>query len=136
MRTYPLFLSCALLLGALDDVSQPGHGTATSQGVTAPRRISSAASLAPAVAAGHVDFAKQIQPILQARCQPCHFPGGKVYASMPFDRAETVLRLREKLFTRIKDEEQRKLIRAFLAEHPAPDTPARSGRPSSPSPQR
>ena len=81
-----------------------------------------------------VDFAKQIQPILQARCQPCHFPGGKVYAAMPFDRAGTVLRLREKLFTRIKEEEQRKLIRAFLAGHPAPGTPAPSARPSSPPP--
>jgi hypothetical protein len=135
MRIYPLFFSCALLLGVLDG-THPRHVTAKSHGATAPRRISSVSSPASAVPADRVDFAKQIQPILQARCQPCHFPGGKVYASMPFDRAETVLRLREKLFTRIKEEEQRKLIRAFLAEHSAPDTPARSGRPSSPSPPR
>jgi hypothetical protein len=98
----------------------------------APRGIASATSPAPAVPVDPVDFAKQIQPILQARCQPCHFPGGKVYASMPFDRAETVLRLREMLFTRIKAEEERQLIRAFLAEHPAPGAPAPSGRPSPP----
>lgn len=134
MRIYPLFFSCALLLGALDG-TQPGHVTAKSQEATALRRISSVASPAPTVSADHVDFAKQIQPILQARCQPCHFPGGKVYAPMPFDRAETVLRLREKLFTRIKEEEQRKMIRAFLAEHPAPATP-RSGWRSSTSPPR
>ena len=72
-----------------------------------------------------VDFARQVQPILSARCQPCHFPGGKVYGSMPFDRAETVLRLREKLFTRIKDEDPRRTIREFLAQNPA--APAASG---------
>jgi hypothetical protein len=88
---------------------------------------------APAPAPGNlpahrVDFATQVQPILQARCQPCHFPGGKVYGPMPFDRAETVLRLREKLFTRIKDEEQRQPIRAFLAENPALLPPVRQER--------
>jgi len=71
-----------------------------------------------------VDFARQVQPILSARCQPCHFPGGKVYGPMPFDRAETVLRLREKLFTRIKDEEPRRSIREFLAQNPAADSSA------------
>lgn len=131
MRIHPLFFSCSLLLGALGGTS-PKSGTPESRGAAAPRGIASATSPAPAVAVDRVDFAKQIQPILQARCQPCHFPGGKVYASMPFDRAETVLRLREKLFTRIKDEEPRQLIRAFLAEHPAPGPPVRSGRPSSP----
>ena len=43
-----------------------------------------------------------------------------MYASLPFDRAETTLRLREKLFTRLKDENERHTIRTFLAEHPAP----------------
>jgi hypothetical protein len=69
-----------------------------------------------------VDFTTQIQPIL-ARCQPCHFPGGKMYAALPFDRAETVVRLREKLFTRIKDEGERRTIREFLAQNPALPTP-------------
>jgi len=42
-----------------------------------------------------------------------------MYARLPFDRAETVLSLREKLFTRIKDEAARRPIREFLAAHPA-----------------
>ncbi|HEX3066992.1 MAG TPA: hypothetical protein VHX14_00330 [Thermoanaerobaculia bacterium] len=63
-----------------------------------------------------VDFEKQIQPILEAKCQPCHFPGGKMYAKRPFDKPATIVDLGEKLFTRIKDEDQRKVIRAFLAE--------------------
>jgi len=35
---------------------------------------------------------------------------------MPFDRAETIKTLNTKLFTRIKDEKERQLIRDFLAQ--------------------
>lgn len=59
------------------------------------------------------DFERDIKPIL-ARCQPCHFPGGKVYDQMPFDKPETVTKLGTKLFTRIKDEKEQQLIRDFL----------------------
>lgn len=72
-----------------------------------------AATAAPA----RVDFPTQIKPILQAKCQPCHFRGGKVYAQMPFDRPETIKTLGTKLFTRIKDENERRLIRDFLAQN-------------------
>jgi hypothetical protein len=63
-----------------------------------------------------VDFETQIQPILEGKCQPCHFPGGTMYAKRPFDRPATIVALGEKVFTRIKDEKNRVLIRAFLAE--------------------
>jgi hypothetical protein len=66
--------------------------------------------------AGPVDFAKDIEPILTAKCQPCHFPGGTMYERRPFDKPATIVALGEKLFTRIKDEKQRAIIRAFLAE--------------------
>jgi uncharacterized membrane protein len=62
------------------------------------------------------DFDKEIKPILQSRCMPCHFQGGKVYDKMPFDKPETVTRLGEKMFTRIKDEKEQRLIREFLAQ--------------------
>jgi hypothetical protein len=68
----------------------------------------------PAVAA-RVDFTTQIRPMLE-KCQPCHFAGGKVYQRLPFDRPETVKTLGTKLFTRIKDENERRLIRDFLAQ--------------------
>ncbi|HYR74567.1 MAG TPA: hypothetical protein VEM96_01880 [Pyrinomonadaceae bacterium] len=61
------------------------------------------------------DFTTEIKPIFQARCLPCHFPGGKVYDRMPFDKPETITKLGTKLFTRIKDEKEQRLIRAFLA---------------------
>ena len=63
-----------------------------------------------------VDFPTQIKPMLEAKCQPCHFSGGKVYAKMPFDRPETIKTMGTKLFTRIKDENERRLIRDFLAQ--------------------
>jgi len=62
-----------------------------------------------------VDFAKQIRPILEQRCQPCHFTGGSMYDRLPFDRPQTIVKLGTKLFTRIHDEKQRQLIRQFLA---------------------
>lgn len=67
-------------------------------------------------ATAKVDFATQIRPILEARCQPCHFSGGKVYQRLPFDRPETIKTLGTKLFTRIHDENERRLIRDFLAQ--------------------
>jgi len=70
-----------------------------------------------ALAEPGITFAGQIQPIL-ARCTPCHFPGGKMYAKLPFDRAETVRLLGEKLFTRIHDEGERRLIRDYLKQEP------------------
>src|SRR5262245_8577513 len=63
------------------------------------------------------DFDAEIKPIFQARCQPCHFQGGKVYDKLPFDKPETISKLGTKLFTRIKDEKEQKLIREFLAEN-------------------
>lgn len=63
-----------------------------------------------------VDFKTEIQPIFEGKCQPCHFPGGTMYSRRPFDKASTIVALGEKLFTRIKDEKDRALIRTFLAE--------------------
>ncbi|HEV8429113.1 MAG TPA: hypothetical protein VGQ41_14525 [Pyrinomonadaceae bacterium] len=63
-----------------------------------------------------VDFASQIEPLLKAKCKSCHFSGGKVYDKLPFDRPETIKTLGTKLFTRIHDENERKLIREFLSQ--------------------
>jgi hypothetical protein len=71
----------------------------------------------PAKGAGRtaVDFEKQVRPILN-RCQPCHFEGGSMYAKYPFDQPGTVHLLGEKLFSRIKNERERAVIRAFLTQ--------------------
>lgn len=77
---------------------------------------------APAAAVPtRVDFQTDVKPILEARCQPCHFPGGVMYERRPFDRPDTITALGTKLFSRLKDEEDRRVISEFLAQQaPAP----------------
>jgi hypothetical protein len=70
------------------------------------------ASPAPATPA---DFTRDVRPILEQRCRPCHFEGGKMYERLPFDRPETIRTLGTKLFTRIKVEDEQAVIRRFLA---------------------
>ena len=64
----------------------------------------------------HDTFHASVEPMLKERCTPCHFAGGKMYNKLPFDRPETIVSLGERLFTRIKNEDQRAVIRKFLAE--------------------
>ena len=64
-----------------------------------------------------IQFASQIQPILFSHCTPCHFPGGKMYEKLPFDKPETILKLNERLLKRIKDEKENSLITAFIEEN-------------------
>lgn len=68
--------------------------------------------------ASRVDFDSQLKPIFKSKCMPCHFEGGKMYQQLPFDRAETIRKLGDKLFTRIKEENDRKMIQEFLNQSP------------------
>ncbi|HEX8889621.1 MAG TPA: hypothetical protein VF779_10610 [Pyrinomonadaceae bacterium] len=77
---------------------------------------SSARAALPATAQTKVDFNTQLKPIFESRCTPCHFAGGTVYERLPFDRSETIKKLGTKLFTRIKDEKEQRLIQEFLAQ--------------------
>jgi len=61
-----------------------------------------------------IDFETDIKPILQTRCTPCHFPGGKMYERLPFDKAETIKAHPEGILKRIKDVDELKKINAFL----------------------
>src|SRR5258708_20808571 len=85
---------------------QPANGTNSSSG---------SCKMTSASGTKTVDFDKQIRPILEQRCQPCHFSGGTIYEKLPFDRPATILTLGTKLVTRIKNEDQRALIRKFLS---------------------
>lgn len=42
-----------------------------------------------------------------------------MYEKLPFDKPETITKLGTKLFTRIKDEDQQRVIREFLSEQSA-----------------
>jgi hypothetical protein len=107
MRAGLLILTLVLTLG----VAMCGRSQRNPLSVTP----STLATSAPPAGATKPDFEKEIKPILQSRCMPCHFQGGKVYDKMPFDKPETISRLGTKLFTRIKDEKEQRLIREFLA---------------------
>jgi hypothetical protein len=82
---------------------------------TAPPPVPPPSASEP-VELARVDFQRDVQPILEARCQPCHFPGGVMYERRPFDRAETITALGTKLFTRLKDADDQRIISEFLAQ--------------------
>ena len=65
-----------------------------------------------------VDFDTQLKPIFQSKCMPCHFSGGKMYEQLPFDKPATIRKLGTRLFTRIKEENDRRLIEDFLTQTP------------------
>jgi len=79
---------------------------------------SPAAVPSPAPQAARIDFATQIRPLLQEKCSPCHFAGGRMYDRLPFDREETIRTLGKALFTRLRDPVDQELMRTFL-EPPA-----------------
>jgi hypothetical protein len=60
-----------------------------------------------------IHFASQIQPILIKNCSPCHFPGGKMYERMPFDKDTTIINHQVGILRRIKGEEN-PLIKSFI----------------------
>ena len=102
------------------EVAAAGRLQAPAAGGAPPGHPSRAAH----AAAARVEFAADVQPILERRCQPCHFPGGIMHARLPFDRAATVLQLGERLFTRVEDPEEQARIRAFLRQEAAAPPPA------------
>lgn len=63
-----------------------------------------------------IDFDSQLKPIFKSKCMPCHFNGGQMYDSLPFDKPETIRKLGTRLFTRIKEENDRRLITEFLTQ--------------------
>jgi len=67
---------------------------------------------------GRIDFDTQIKPILASKCMPCHFQRGQMYDRLPFDKPATIRKLGTRLFTRIKEENDRRLIEDFLTQSP------------------
>ena len=81
----------------------------------APKKVV-AAKLVPAQPVpATIDYRKEVQPIFEKNCNPCHFPGGKMHARLPFDDGATIAKLGKKVFSRIKDEPSRERIRKYLA---------------------
>jgi len=59
-------------------------------------------------------FEASVKPILVSSCMPCHFPGGKMYASLPFDDPSVVASHSEGVLRRIKDPEKREALEGWL----------------------
>ena len=85
-------------------------------------RMTNVVSAAPvaktSAAKPRVDFDTQLKPIFQSKCMPCHFSGGQMYEQLPFDKPATIRKLGTRLFTRIKEENDRRLIEDFLTQTP------------------
>lgn len=67
-----------------------------------------------------IDFTARIVPLLQEKCSPCHFPGGRMYDRLPFDKETTIRLLGTRLFTRLREPEDQEIVRAFLEQSQPP----------------
>jgi len=61
-----------------------------------------------------INYKAQVLPILQKKCTPCHFPGGKMYERMPFDYSEIIISNEPGVLKRFKDEQEITLIKQFI----------------------
>jgi hypothetical protein len=100
-------VAVGLLLVESGSIAKPARKTEN----VAPVSASTAAK-------ARVDFETQLKPIFKSKCMPCHFSGGQMYDRLPFDKPETIRKLGAKLFTRIKEENDRRLIEDFLTQTP------------------
>jgi hypothetical protein len=132
MRVAVILLSLSTLLSGCAPGRMGGRATDAARAAATPTSPpapppSPAPSPSPAVQAARIDFETQVRPLLQEKCSPCHFTGGRMYDRLPFDREETIRTLGEALFSRIRDPVDQELLRAFL-EQPK-DRPGASSDP-------
>lgn len=64
-----------------------------------------------------IDFEKEVLPVLVKNCSPCHFPGGKMYERLPFDKDTTIINHGEKILKRIEKDEKKAIIREFILQN-------------------
>ncbi len=71
------------------------------------------------VKADTINFTTQIQPILQKKCAPCHFPGGQLYEKMPFDKGATIIAHERGMYKRITDKNEQAVFKKYIQQHTA-----------------
>ena len=64
-----------------------------------------------------LEFTTIIQPILQKNCSPCHFPGGKMYATIPFDKCEAIINHAAGALKRFSDKKENELVKLFIEKN-------------------
>jgi hypothetical protein len=62
-------------------------------------------------------YEKEVLPVLINNCSPCHFPGGKMYERLPFDKDTTIINHGEKILKRIGNDEKKAAIREFILQN-------------------
>jgi hypothetical protein len=107
MRIVVVVIAVGLLLLESGGIAKP----AAKPGIVSPAIVATSTK-------ARVDFDTQLKPVFKSKCMPCHFSGGQMYDRLPFDRPETIRKLGVKLFTRIKEPEDRQLINDFLSQTP------------------
>ena len=100
MRTILVLLICSILLVFTNTNPEKGKGSAQSI----------------LLKTDSIDFKIQVQPVLQKNCSPCHFPGGKLYEKLPFDKGITIINHESGILKRIKKEDEANLIRQFTLQ--------------------
>lgn len=63
---------------------------------------------------GTPDFKSVILPLLQKNCLPCHFPGGKMYEKMPFDKPLTIINHAVGALKRFSNKNEKELLKQFI----------------------
>jgi len=127
------FWTAALLISLLGQGCAPGRVASGPPAASDAARPASTPAPSPSVSPSpsptpeRIDFAKQILSMLEEKCSPCHFPGGRMYERLPFDRQETIQTLGKATLTRLRDPVDQELMRTFLEQrreepgaHPAP----------------
>ncbi len=109
MRSVLVLITMALLLVESGGTVKSARG---------PEVAASATVSTVSTAKARVDFDTQLKPMFQSKCMPCHFSGGQMYDQLPFDKPATIRKLGTRLFTRIKEENDRRLIEDFLTQSP------------------
>lgn len=66
----------------------------------------------PLPASGETEkFQSSVRPVLSTRCAPCHEPGGKMYARLPFDDPKVVSANATAMLRRLKGDDRAALER-------------------------
>lgn len=101
-----------------------GRGEPHPDGFLRPHRAAAGPAAATPVAPlpdgpSAAAFRDTVRPILSARCAPCHEPGGKMYARLPFDDPSVVSSHAERMAGRLKGDEKQALLAWASATPPA-----------------
>jgi hypothetical protein len=77
-----------------------------------------AETVRPSSPAGDV-FLATVRPILATRCAPCHNPGGKMYARLPFDNPDVVSSHSQGVLRRLNGNDREAMLRWLSGLAPA-----------------